>query len=129
MQLVVGTQDGQTYSIELDDSGATRLQGKRIGEEFDAGFAGLDGYTLEITGGSDEDGFPMKKQVTGTARKRLLVGGGIGISGLEDGERQRVSLRGNEIADDIVQVNCRVVEAGSSSVEELLNGGDDEGGE
>lgn len=127
MQIVVGTQDGSTYSIELDDSGATRLNGKRIGDEFDAGFAGLDGYTLEITGGSDEDGFPMKQQVKGAARKRLLISGGIGVSDLDGGERRRRSLRGNTIADDIVQVNCRVVESGSSSVEELLSSDDEDG--
>jgi len=127
MQLVVGDTDGSTYSIELDESGATRLNGKRIGDTFDADFAGLDGYTLEITGGSDEDGFPMKQQVKGSARKRLLVKGGIGVSGLKDGERKRISLHGNSIADDIVQVNCRVEESGSSSIEELLNSDDEDG--
>lgn len=122
MQLVIGQQDGSTYSMELEDSQANALQGLRIGEEIDGSAVGLDGYTLEITGGSDRDGFPMKKQLQGVARRKVLVTGGTGVKGLENGERRRVSLRGNTVADDIVQLNCRVVEQGDRSIQELVEG-------
>ena len=45
--------------VEVDD--AKQLNGLKIGEEFDGQIAGLDGYTLKITGGSDKNGFAMKK--------------------------------------------------------------------
>ncbi|MDY6771225.1 MAG: 30S ribosomal protein S6e [Candidatus Nanohaloarchaea archaeon] len=132
MQLVVGTTDGTTTSFELDDSQEQTVQGLSVGDTFDGSAVGLDGYTLEITGGSDEDGFPMKRQLQGTGRKRILVEEGTGVRDLEDGERQRKSLRGNTVADDIAQLNCTVVEEGDKSIDELLHGDeqdDEEGGE
>jgi small subunit ribosomal protein S6e len=121
MQIVVGTQDGQTHSFNIADDQKQPLMGLKLGDEFDGSVVGLDGYTLEITGGSDQDGFPMKKQVQGTGRRKMLVTGGTGVRDLDEGERSRKSLRGNTVADDIVQLNCRVVEQGSESVEELLS--------
>ncbi len=126
MQLVIGQQDGSTYSMELEDSQANALQGLQMGDEVDGSAVGLQGYTLEITGGSDRDGFPMKKQLQGTARRKVLVTGGTGIKGLEDGERRRISLRGNTVADDIAQLNCRVVEEGDKSIKALVEGGTEE---
>lgn len=126
MQLVIGTQDGTTHSIELDDTQEQALSGLTLGETFNGSAVGLDGYTFELTGGSDEDGFPMKRQLQGTGRKRVLVEGGTGVNGLEEGERQRKSIRGNTVADDIAQLNCSVVEAGDEDIDTLLHGGDDE---
>ncbi|MFB6147956.1 MAG: S6e family ribosomal protein, partial [Candidatus Nanohaloarchaea archaeon] len=71
MQVTIGTGDGETFQTEVDD--ASRLVGKSIGDEFEGGIIGLDGYTLEITGGSDRDGFPMRETVDGSARRKLLL--------------------------------------------------------
>ena len=60
---VVVSQNAETHQIELEDTKA--LNGLVIGEEFDGGIVGLDGYTLKITGGSDKNGFTMKKDVSG----------------------------------------------------------------
>ncbi len=123
MKVTVGDTDGKTHQIELEDS--ARLVGKKIGDTFEGGIVGLDGYTLEITGGSDKQGFPMRKTIEGTGRKRTVLKSGAGISS-QDTKRRRKSIRGNTVSDEIEQLNTKVVEEGSSSVEELLSEDEEE---
>ena len=91
--------------------------GKKIGSAFDAGFLGIEGYELARTGGSDKEGFPMRKDIEGTTRRSIMVGKGVGHR-LEG--RVRKTLRGNTVAQDIVQVNCKVTKAGTKPLDELL---------
>ncbi len=119
MKITVGDTDGQTHQIEIEDS--SQLTGKKVGDEFDGGIAGLSGYTLKITGGSDKQGFPMRRSIEGTVRKQIMLEKGAGIEEGEDGVRQRKSIRGNTVSDEIEQLNTKVVEEGSKSVEELLS--------
>lgn len=122
MQITIGTKDGETFQTEVED--ASQLTGKKIGESFDGGIIGLSGYELQITGGSDKQGFPMRKSIDGTARRRVLLEDGSGIQEDEKGMRRRKSVRGNTVSDEIQQLNTTVVEEGSKSVEDLL--GEDE---
>jgi len=57
---IVVSQKAETHQMEVDDTKA--LNGLVIGDEFDGAIVGLDGYTLKITGGSDKNGFTMKKR-------------------------------------------------------------------
>lgn len=129
MQLVIGRQDGKTFSLDLDETQEKSLHGQKVGDEFDGSVIGLDGYTLKITGGSDKQGFPMKQQLHGTGRRRILVKQGVGVRDLTKGERRRKSIRGNTISDDIEQINCTITEEGNKSIEELLGDGGDEAGD
>ncbi len=125
MDAVIGTTDGESFQIELTDQQAQRLTGRSIGDEVEGSLVGLDGYTLRITGGSDTEGFPMRPGVDGTGRKRLLLDGGTGARDLDDGERTRISVRGNTVSQQIAQVNLSVVEEGSEDVATLLGEGPD----
>ncbi|MFT4868815.1 MAG: small subunit ribosomal protein S6e [Colwellia polaris] len=118
MQITVGTQDGQTFQIESENT--DQIVGTKIGETFSGGIIGLDGYELEVTGGSDKDGFPMRKSVEGAERKRMLLEDGSGIQETEDGVKRRKSVRGNTVSNQIQQLNTKVTESGEKSVEELL---------
>lgn len=121
---VVVSQKEVTHQIEVEDGKA--LNGLAIGDEFDGGIVGLDGYTLKVTGGSDKNGFTMKKDVPGTRRIKSLLSGGIGYHPKADGVKRRKTVRGNTIADDIVQVNTVVVSAGSKAIADILGVGDEE---
>lgn len=118
MQITVGTQDGETFQKEIEET--SQLVGKKIGETFEGGVLGLDGYTLEITGGSDRQGFPMKKNMEGAERRKVLLKEGTGIRDEADGVRKRKSVRGDTVSQEIQQLNTKVVEAGDKPVEELL---------
>ena len=115
------SQGENSHQLEVEAAESKRLVGMKIGEEFDAAPMGLAGYTLCITGGSDKNGFPMKKDVEGSRRMKSLLSGGIGFKPSRKGQRRRKTVRGNTISDDIVQINTIVVKKGSKSIEDLLN--------
>ncbi|MBN2101665.1 MAG: 30S ribosomal protein S6e [Candidatus Aenigmarchaeota archaeon] len=105
----------KAYQKEVENA-VSGLSGKKIGDKFSGKGLGLEGYELEVTGGSDKDGFPMRKDVSGTKRKRVLLSVGPGFHPSKKGERRRKSIRGNTIADDIAQINVKVVKAGTKSI-------------
>ena len=121
---IVVSEKELSYQLEVDDG--KQLNGLKIGEEFDGQIVGLDGYTLKITGGSDKNGFAMKKDVDGPRRIKSLLTGGVGYKPKGDGVKRRKTVRGNTIADDIVQINTVVTEAGSKSIAEILGAGEEE---
>jgi small subunit ribosomal protein S6e len=111
--------------MEVEAVLSKKLIGLKIGEEFDASMVGLDGYQLRITGGSDKNGFPMKRDVDGPRRIRSLLTGGVGFRSTRKGQRRRKTVRGNTLSDDIVQVNTIVVKKGKKSLTDLLEGNEE----
>ncbi|MFB5608584.1 MAG: S6e family ribosomal protein, partial [Candidatus Nitrosomaritimum yanchengensis] len=71
-KLTVSDTKGKSVTKELKDSDANPLLGLEIGKETDASIVGLNGK-LKITGGSDKSGVPMRSDVHGSARKRVLL--------------------------------------------------------
>ena len=96
------------------------FMGKSVGDNVKGDPMGLSGYELQITGGSDAQGFPMRRDVEGIARKRLLLSIGPGFHPETRGQRKRKSVRGNTISDAISQINVKVVTYGSKPLEQLL---------
>lgn len=113
-------ETGLTHQIDVSDQDANRFIGREIGDEVDAGAVGLDGYTLEVTGGSDNAGRPMRGDVRGANLKAILLEGGVGYKPKRDGERKRVTVRGREVSDATRQINAKIVARGDESVEDLL---------
>jgi small subunit ribosomal protein S6e len=111
---------GKTYKVEVKDPQARRLIGLKIGDTFDGGIVGLVGYELQITGGTDRDGFPMRPDITGTGRHDVLLATGPGYRPRKKGERRRKKVRGNTISEVIVQINTKIVKYGVQPIEELL---------
>jgi small subunit ribosomal protein S6e len=114
------SQSENSHQIEVEAAVSKTLIGLKIGNEFDASPLGLIGYKLRITGGSDKNGFPMKKDVEGPRRIKSLLSGGVGFKPRRKGQRRRKTVRGNTISDDIVQINTVVVEKGKKNIEDLL---------
>ena len=109
----------KAYQKEVDDK-ASGLIGKKLGGKISGDFLGLSGYELQLTGGSDKDGFPMRPDIEGANRKKILVTRGIGFKSKVKGVRKRRSLRGNTVSEAISQINVKVVKHGAKSIEELL---------
>ncbi len=118
------TQTGKSYQKEISGTKANSLIGKRIGEEIDGVFVDLPGYKLVITGGTDKDGFPMRKNLQGPRRKKLLLKGGIGFHPTRKGMRKKKMVRGNTISADIVQINMKIVQYGPKPIEEAIKEGE-----
>ncbi|AAV47046.1 30S ribosomal protein S6e [Haloarcula sp. NS06] len=118
-------EDGHTYQIDVDGQDANRFIGRELGDEVDGGAVGLDGYSLELTGGSDTSGRPMRPDVRGVTTKEIMSDGGVGFEPTTDGERKRITVRGREVSDDTRQINAKITARGSDDVADLL-GDDDE---
>jgi small subunit ribosomal protein S6e len=124
-QVVVADPEiGETIQRDVDGQDANRFLGREIGDEVDGGAVDLDGFSLEITGGSDNAGRPMRADVAGPNLKELLLDGGVGYQPTRDGERKRVTVRGREISDEVAQIN--VTAKGETTVAEALGEGDAE---
>ncbi len=107
--VVSDPKTGIAQTVEVEGSQAQALMGRRIGEVFDGSILGLSGKKLQITGGSDSSGFPMRPDVHGGIKTRVLLSGGVGFHPRRKGERRRKTVRGNVITEDIVQVNVKIV--------------------
>lgn len=122
---LVVSEGKSSHQMEVEAALSKKLIGLKIGEEFDASMVGLEGYQLRITGGSDKNGFPMKRDVPGPRRIRSLLSGGVGFKPTRKGQRRRKTVRGNTLSDDIVQVNTIVVKKGKKSITEILEGSEE----
>jgi len=116
-KIVIPLEKGKAAQVEKD---APALVGMKIGDKFDGSMIGLNGYTLQVAGGSDKEGFPMRRDLPGTARKKALLVGGVGCKTKGKGVRTIKTIRGNRIGEDIVQVNVKIAEKGKEKVEKLL---------
>lgn len=100
---------GKTSQKEVKDEGARKFIGLKIGDKLKADFLDLGNVELEITGGSDYCGFPMRKDVFGSGRKKILAVGGVGIRNKEKGIKKRKTVCGNTIHAKISQINVKIL--------------------
>jgi len=102
--------DGKSKVVEVEEARATPLIGRKLGETIDGIVVDMPATKLQILGGSDSDGVPMRGNVHGANRRRVILSEGAGFNPKRKGERRRKSVRGNIISDEIVQINLKIVE-------------------
>jgi|TARA_B100001996_G_scaffold379272_1_gene364776 small subunit ribosomal protein S6e len=134
--------NGKAYSVKISGNNHSQLLGKKIGDVVDGIFVGegdqtLSGYKLQITGGSDKTGTPLRRDLEGGSRQSILVTASTGFKGHSivfknksgekkrfrykpDGLRKRRNFRGNTINQDTRQVNLKVIEAGKKALSDIL---------
>ncbi|MEM3700338.1 MAG: 30S ribosomal protein S6e [Candidatus Bathyarchaeia archaeon] len=108
--IISDPETGTSKSVELEEARALPLIGKKIGDIVDGSIVDLPGHKIQIMGGSDKDGFPMRPNVHGGVRRKVILSGGVGFNPKSEGARRRKTIRGNVITDEIVQVNIKIVE-------------------
>jgi small subunit ribosomal protein S6e len=108
--IVSDPETGTSKTVELQEARASPLIGKRIGEVMDGAAVDLPAHKIQIMGGSDKDGFPMRPSVHGGVRRSIVLSGGVGFNPTNEGMRRRKTIRGNVITDEIVQINAKIVE-------------------
>ncbi|KAA0008515.1 MAG: 30S ribosomal protein S6e [Thermoplasmata archaeon] len=119
--VVNDAKQGKSYQIPVSGHHANALVGKKIGDEVDGIFVSLPGYKLVITGGTDKNGFPMRPDLPGAIKKRILITKSIGFKPDRKGKRKKKTLRGNTINQDIVQINMKITKYGAKAIEELIS--------
>jgi small subunit ribosomal protein S6e len=118
--VVNDVKNGKSYQVPVAGHHANSLVGKKIGDEVDGIFISLPGYKLQITGGTDKDGFAMRRDLPGIGRRRLLLSEGLGFKPKEIGMRKKKSVKGNTVNLDIVQINMKVVKYSSKPIDKLI---------
>ena len=110
---------GKTYKKALETD---LFRNKKITDKVEGDSLGLKGYELEITGGSDKTGVPMRKDLDTQERRKALLTKGVGLRENKKGLRRRKLVRGNTISLQISQINLKVVKAGAKKIEEVFGG-------
>ena len=113
-------KSGKAYQVEAKDAAANKFLGRKIGDVIDGDAVGMPGYSIEITGGSDREGFPLRRDLPGSKRRKILITGGTGYQPSEQGKRKRKTVHGRDISADVGQINAKITERGTKPVEELL---------
>ena len=143
--------NGRSYNMSVSGNNLTQFLGKKIGDVVDGIFVGegeqtLAGYKLEITGGSDKTGTPMRSDLSGGNRQSILVTESTGFKGHSlvhktkggekkrfrykpDGMRKRRNFRGNTVTQDTRQINLKVIEAANKSLADILGASSEESSE
>ncbi|MDW8073409.1 MAG: S6e family ribosomal protein [Nitrososphaerota archaeon] len=117
-------KDGTARTIILTSQQMSVFRGKRIGDEVDASVLGLGAGRIRITGGSNIAGIPMRPDVSGGRLVGVILTRGIGFHARRKppskrkkdrnrrpvkGLRKRVTVHGNVLSDDIIQINAVLV--------------------
>ena len=111
-----GPGKGQSKLIQIEEK-KFHFEGMKIGDIIKGGLIGFPNYEFVITGGSDASGFPMRKDVHGPVKKRILVSKrGIGYRPKRKGQKRRKMVRGNEISYDMTLLNLKVVKYGEAEL-------------
>jgi len=110
----------KTYQTTVGGHHANSLVGKEIGDEFDGIFVGLPGYKIQITGGTDKAGFPMRKDLKVQRRQKILLTDSQCFHPGHAGTRQKKTVCGRIISATIYQINMKIVSAGSKPIDQLL---------
>lgn len=108
--IVSDPETGKSSVVEVEGSRAIPLIGRKIGETIDGTIVGLSGHKVLITGGCDIAGFPMRPDVHGGVKSKILLSKGIGYKPQEIGGRRRKTIRGNMITEDTAQINMKIIE-------------------
>ena len=119
--VVNDTKNGKSHQVQVSGHHANSLIGKKIGDEVDGIFISLPGYKLQITGGTDKDGFAMRNDLPGMGRRRLLLSDSKGFNATEKGMRRKKSIKGNTVNQDVVQINMKVTKHSSRPIESLIS--------
>ncbi len=124
-KIVIGdSKTKRAFKSELKSPDADQLLGKKIGETFRGELINLPGFEFTITGGSDKAGFPMNLDLEGQGKRRLILEkGDVGFKGPKKfkGLRVRKLVRGNTIAPDTVQINCKITKHGEIDLMKHFN--------
>jgi len=108
--IVSDPQSGASKVVELEEARASPFIGRKIGETLDGAVVDLPAHKIQVMGGSDKDGVPMRSNVHGGIRRAVVLSGGAGFKAKKKGERKRKTVRGDIITDEIVQLNVKIVE-------------------
>jgi len=117
LKLVISDpKSGLSVQKETTDDASKGFMGLKLGDTVKGELVDLHGYEFVLTGGSDYCGFPMRKDVAGVGRKKILAYQGVGIKKAKKGIIQRKTVCGNTVHTKISQLNLKVLKQGTVNI-------------
>ena len=118
-KVVIGdVKSGKSHQKVVAEADTKTFYNKKIGDKVKGEVLGLTGYEFEITGGSDNCGFPMRTDIEGSRRKRIFSTKTTGLNIKRKGMRKRKNFAGNTISERTAQINLKVTKYGTKKLEE-----------
>lgn len=114
--VISDAKSGLSTQKELEDQATKSLIGLKIGDSVKGELIDLQGFEFELTGGSDYCGFPMRKDVQGTGRRKILAYQGVGFRKDRKGILQRKTVCGNTVHARTAQINLKMVKQGTAGI-------------
>ncbi len=114
--VISNPKSGLSVQKEAKEQAARSLIGLKIGDKVVGDLIGFSGFEFQITGGSDYCGFPMRRDVLGIGRKKILAVAGIGFRKAPQGIRQRKTVCGNTVHERTAQINLSVLKEGKENL-------------
>jgi|SRR3989338_2697784 len=108
---------GKSYQKILESN---PFVNNKVKDKVNGSLLGLEGYEFEIRGGSDKSGHPIRLDMPGIGKKRALLTSGPCVKIKVKGMKIRKTVVGNMINEDIVQINLKILNAGSQNLDELF---------
>ena len=111
---------GRSFKKLVSGAEADIFKSMKIGEKVKGDQIGMKGYELEIRGGSDNAGFPMRYDIQGIARKKPYLSKGPGVRIKRKGMRTRKTICGNTLHTSISQINLKITSHGTDKIEKIF---------
>jgi len=111
---------GRSFQKTVSGTESDIFRGKKIKDTVDGSSFGMKGYELQVTGGSDSSGFPMRFDIDGQGRKRPLLTRGPCVKIKRKGMKKRKTVVGNSLSASIIQINLKITKYGQKSVNEIF---------
>ena len=108
---------GKSYQKVLENN---PFINNKVKDKVNGNLIGLDNYELEIRGGSDKSGHPIRFDMPGIGKKRALLTSGPCVKVKDKGNKVRKTVVGNIINEDIVQINLKIIKSGSLDLEAMF---------
>ena len=115
----IAGKEGKCYKTEIKYQHAAPLMGLNIGEKVDGSKLGLEGYELQVTGGMDYCGFPMRSGILGQ-RKKINIYKSTGFKGALKGIKRRKTVCGHKVNEKISAINLKVLKEGAKKLADMF---------
>ena len=108
---------GKSVQREVKKESRKSFHGLKLGSKVRGELMDLTGFEFILTGGSDDSGFPMRKDVQGMSKKQILATRGTGIrENLKNGLKIRKTVAGNTVGPQTAQLNLKIEKMGAQDI-------------
>lgn len=115
--VIADPKSGKCKQITIDEDTSQSLYNMKIGDKLKGELIGMNGYEFQITGGSDDAGFPMHRAIGASRRYKLMTYKGIGFrakkADKKPGLKVRKTVAGNMVHEKTTQINLKVLNYGA----------------